>query len=201
MISAGDDRRLQDASFLGGLKKLDEISLFDIDLQNLDFLRQLSEGKSLLMRLELGGNVADYSGLESFDTYSTLHVNMYNRGSADQIAPYLEGKKINDLNLANLDQVDLSQLPQPTQRLELANCGISDLTSVPCRCATACCCGRWKDSEVRLRAGLMARLRSLARRPMVSQAASPAAGPVSERAALWRSITARDCLTGMLWKG
>ena len=124
-------RRLQDASFLGGLKKLDEISLFDIDLQNLDFLRQLSEGKSLLMRLELGGNVADYSGLESFDTYSTLHVNMYNRGSADQIAPYLEGKKINDLNLANLDQVDLSQLPQPTQRLELANCGISDLTSVP----------------------------------------------------------------------
>ena len=131
MISAGDDRRLQDASFLGGLKKLDEISLFDIDLQNLDFLRQLSEGKSLLMRLELGGNVADYSGLESFDTYSTLHVNMYNRGSADQIAPYLEGKKINDLNLANLDQVDLSQLPQPTQRLELANCGISDLTSVP----------------------------------------------------------------------
>ena len=63
-LGADFDNRIQDASFLGNLNMLEDISLSGIALPNLDFLTQISQGRSNLSSLDLSGSAGDYSGLD-----------------------------------------------------------------------------------------------------------------------------------------
>jgi len=130
-IGADYENRLQDASFIGNLTNLENISLSGITLPGLDFLPQIAQGRMNLSSLDLGGSVGDYSGLGAFGMIGRLTLYPDNPADAGAIYAALADSRINYLTLGNLDQVDLSALPQPTQELTLDRCGITDLTSVP----------------------------------------------------------------------
>ena len=130
-IIPGNPRGLQDASFLGGLKKLIDIDLIGANLPSLDFLNQLAEGRSLLPRFHLSGSAGDYSGLDAFQTYETLELENDGGLSVEQVAPYLEGKTISKLSLSRFDNPDLSLLPAPQLNLTLERCNIPDLSILP----------------------------------------------------------------------
>ena len=130
-IIPGNPRGLQDASFLGGLKKLIDIDLIGANLPSLDFLNQLAEGRSLLPRFHLSGSAGDYSGLDAFQTYETLELENDGGLSVEQVAPYLEGKTVSKLSLSRFDNPDLSLLPVPQLNLTLERCNIPDLSILP----------------------------------------------------------------------
>ena len=131
LLSADFDNRIQDASFAGNLNMLDDIVLSGVTLPNLDFLTQISQGRTNLSSLELNGSVGDYSGLGAFGVINRLSLRPDNSADAGAIYAALTDSRISYLTLGNLDQVDISALPQPAQELTLERCAITDLTSAP----------------------------------------------------------------------
>ena len=112
LLSADFDNRIQDASFAGNLNMLDDIVLSGVTLPNLDFLTQIS-------------------GLGAFGVINRLSLRPDNSADAGAIYAALTDSRISYLTLGNLDQVDISALPQPAQELTLERCAITDLTSAP----------------------------------------------------------------------
>ena len=130
-LSADFDNRIQDASFVGNLNMLEDIVLSGVALPNLDFLTQISQGRTNLKSLELNGSAGDYSGLAAFGVINRLSLRPDNSADAGAIYAALTDSRISYLTLGNLDQVDISALPQPAQELTLDRCAITDLTSAP----------------------------------------------------------------------
>ena len=119
----------RDASFLEDLPNLSDISLQNVDLPDVDFLRGIGTHQDIIS-LDLTGNFGDYSALETFTRYSRLNLDPGDNTPLERILPYLENATIQDLALRRFSAVDLSSLPKVTMRLELDRCGISDLSSI-----------------------------------------------------------------------
>ena len=124
-------RQLMDASFLAGHRRINGISLYDSPLRNLDFLRDIEvldpeEG----LDLAISGEIQDYSGLAAISHYKRLHVNPNNRNFA-AVLPYLQGITIDDFQIWDSSDVDLSALPEVTRELTLSMCDLTDLTGLP----------------------------------------------------------------------
>ena len=116
---------------MGNLNLLDDIVLSGVALPNLDFLTQISQGRTNLSQLELNGSAGDYSGLGAFGVINRVSLRPDNSADAGAIYAALADSRITYLTLGNLDQVDISALPQPAQELTLDRCAITDLTSAP----------------------------------------------------------------------
>ncbi len=121
---------LRDMSFLAGLTRLNDISLQNVTLADVDFLLGIAEHQSIL-DLDLAGTYGDYSALESVKTYKRLNLDPSDDTPLEQILPYLEGASIQNLCLRRFLKVDLSILPEVSVRVELDRCGIEDLTTLP----------------------------------------------------------------------
>lgn len=108
-----------DSSFLNDLPQLNNIGLFGLNLNNMDFLGTLNQNYA--MNLAFCGDIADYSGLADVTRYRWLHVNPRSTGGSfgdySLVAPYLQDKVIDEMELYNCTNVDLSNLPQISNRL------------------------------------------------------------------------------------
>ena len=120
----------RDASFLSRLPQLNDISLQNVNLPDLEFLRGVAENQSSI-KLDLTGEFDDYSALAAFSRYTRLNLDPSDDTTLAEILPYLEGAQIQELNLRRFRDVDLSALPQVSGKLELDRCGIRDLSSMP----------------------------------------------------------------------
>ena len=120
----------RDASFLALLPELNAISLQNVDLQDVDFLRGPARRHASL-DVDLTGNFADYSGLESCKNYKSLNLDPGDNTPFADIVPYLEGATVEHLSLRRFATVDLSTLPKVTQSVELDRCDITDLSTMP----------------------------------------------------------------------
>ena len=130
-IMSGDRRRLRDASFVGGLKKLIDINLSGADLSDLDFLKECADGRDEISRFSFVGSVGDYSGLGAFRKYTSLTLDPDNAQDFDRIASCMENIEVDYLTLRRLDRVELSMLPKLSMQLILERCGITDLSTMP----------------------------------------------------------------------
>lgn len=123
---------LRDASFLNGLPKLRNINLGGVELQNIDFLKSLSESRKALDRFGVWGTVRDWSGLAAIKTYQNLNIDPDNSPDFKRVMlPYLEDASIDRLALRRFADIDLSALPRVKSYLELDRCGIKDLSTIP----------------------------------------------------------------------
>ena len=126
-IEAYDDNGLRDASFLEGLKFLQQIRLQGANLPDLNFLRGLGDKKREIS-FDFQGRCADLSALEAVKKYLSLSLKLYDAGF-EAAAPYLQRAQINSLSLRGFRDLDLSLIPRDTMQLELTDCGIGpDLT-------------------------------------------------------------------------
>ena len=130
-IDPGERQNMQDASFLAGLSKLERIDLSGVELPDLDFLSRIAESRSYLDSFHFSGYAGDLSGLAAFEKIAYVSLDLENRVSFEQIAPYLEGVKSVELELSRLGAVDLSTVPAPIETLILNRCELTDLTSMP----------------------------------------------------------------------
>ncbi|MBR0160837.1 MAG: hypothetical protein IJQ02_06135 [Oscillospiraceae bacterium] len=131
-FNAGEsNNRLRDASFLNGLTKLGDVQLGGVDLANLDFLKELSQYRSVMEHFSFWGTIGDYSGLAAMKTYRSLSLDPDDGVRLEEILPWLEDATIQDLALRRFAEVDFSALPKITQSLELDRCGITDLSTMP----------------------------------------------------------------------
>ena len=120
-----------DASFLRELPNLRHITIGNVNMADLDFLRE-DISRQNLVDLDLNGHFGDYSGLEAVKTFGCLNLDPTGDGTPlTQILPYLEGATVQELHLRNFSTVDLSALPRPSKSLELDRCGIADLSTMP----------------------------------------------------------------------
>lgn len=124
---------LQDASFLEDLPKLRNIQLQACHLNDMEFLKGISENQKEIT-LEFSGEIMDYSGLQYISQYSYLHINPHsengNYGDVSVILPFIENAKINKLELVSCGNVDLSRLPDDLSELHLVDCDLNDLTGI-----------------------------------------------------------------------
>ena len=130
MIYAGMDVRLQDASFLGALSQLRDISLYSIDLTDLDFLTQLGQKRESLDNLDFSGDIRDFSALTAIKHYERLGIDLY-YGNMGRLPENLRDISVSYLYLRRLSNLDLSALPTVTERLFLYDCDCRDLSSIP----------------------------------------------------------------------
>ena len=135
-LDTDGNNRLRDASFLNGLTKLNSIQLGGVDLANLDFLKELSQSRSVMDHFSFWGTIGDYSGLASMKTYRWLSLDPDSGTSLSEILPWLEGVTIQELALRRFAEVDFSALPKVNNQLELDRCGITDLSTMPENFAT-----------------------------------------------------------------
>ena len=120
----------RDASVLSDLPRLNNISLQNVDLPDVEFLRGVGEHQGSI-DLDLTGNFDDYSALEAITHYKRLNLDPGDGTPLTEILPYLEGAQVQDLCLRRFAEVDLAALPRPSSRLELDRCGITDLGTMP----------------------------------------------------------------------
>ena len=124
---------LRDASFLAPLPGLKSIHINGCELNDLGFLEGFAD--AIGMELELGGDIRDYSALSYVKNYQRLRLDprtRYNpRGSLENFYAYLEGARIKQLSLQNCTDLDLSRLPTVTEELELSECDLKTLESMP----------------------------------------------------------------------
>ena len=118
---------LTDVSVLGTLPRLQNIGLYGVSVNDLNFLQDLSIKKNINLGFCINRG-ADLSGLGAVDTYSYLHVNTH--GNYAAAAPYLEGKTVRQLMIYDGGNVDLSMLPDVTSELDLCECQNRDLTGL-----------------------------------------------------------------------
>ena len=129
---------MRDASFLGSIERPNTIGLYDVRVQNLDFLYAI--GEHSLYGIDLGfSDIPNVSGLSAVKNYVRLHADMKN-ADASQIIPYLEGASIQTLDLSNVKNLDLSAMPRVEQSAMLQNCGLESLAGIP----------NWRIHELRL---------------------------------------------------
>ena len=130
MIYPGWDVRLRDASFLGGLSELRDISLYSIDLPDLGFLTQLGRVRESIDALNFSGGVRDFSALADIGHYDRLGIDLYG-GSMGQLPEGLKDITVSYLYLRRLSDLEFSALPKVTERLLVYECDCGDLSSVP----------------------------------------------------------------------
>ena len=128
MIYAGWNVHLEDASFLSDLPRLTDISLYSVDLPDLDFLRVIGQRQSSLNNFSFSGDVRDCSALAAIKKYSSLSLEPYN-GDLAPILPYLAESSVTTLSIRFANAVDLSALSIVSNRLILEQCGITDLST------------------------------------------------------------------------
>ena len=121
--------QFHDVSFLGALPELQDITLHNVDLADLNFLYDLSQYQDTLTNFWIGGTVADWSGLAAFEQYEriTLENRMTQTGNG---LPYLGDVQLGSVMLRNFANVDLANLPNVAGPLRLEECGIRNLSSV-----------------------------------------------------------------------
>ena len=121
-----------DSSFLNGLSRLQDIGLFGLNLNNMDFLGTL--GKVNNISLGFCGDIQDYSGLADREYYRSLHVNPRSSGGPfgdyALVAPYLRDVSVGDLELYNCTNVELSDLPQVRGELTLTGGDLENLSGL-----------------------------------------------------------------------
>ncbi len=120
----------RDASFLAGLMWLKNIQLENVDLPDLEFLREIG-ARQKIVDFGFAGNVADFSGLEGCRTFGRLTLDPSPGTPLDRILPHLAEAGVQDLKLSRFTDVDLSALPRVTSSLTLDRCGITDLSTIP----------------------------------------------------------------------
>ena len=121
--------QFHDVSVLGALPELQEITLHNVDLADLNFLYDLSQYQDTLTNFWIGGTVADWSGLAAFEQYEriTLANRMTQTGNA---LPYLGNVQLGSVMLRNFANVDLTNLPNVAGPLRLEECGIRNLSAI-----------------------------------------------------------------------
>lgn len=121
-----------DSSFLNGLTRLRDIGLFGLNLNNMEFLKDVRHTAGLC--LSFCGDIQDYSGLSYVERYQWLHVNPRSNGGGygdfSAVAPHLENAVISDMELYNCTNVDLSDLPKVTNGLRINRGDLEDLTGI-----------------------------------------------------------------------
>ena len=137
---ARENGRFHDVSFLGQLRELNNISLRNVDLADLNFLYDLSRYQNSIVNLWINGTVADWSGLAAFDRYEriTLENRLTQTGNA---LPNLENVQLGSVMLRNFANVDLADLPNVSGPLRLEECGIRNLSSI---------CSNWTTPTLEL---------------------------------------------------
>ena len=131
MLSKNNEARIRNVSFLASLPYLDNLTLYGLDIPNLDFLKGNNSHRITMSNLDLGGEIGDYSGLGAIQKYSRLCLEPYDSPDPDRILPHIENAVIGTLVLRGFSRVDLSALPRITDELELDRCGIRDLSTMP----------------------------------------------------------------------
>jgi len=118
---------LTDVSVLGTLPRLQNIGLYGVSTNSLDFLKELNIKKNISLGFCINRG-ADLSGLAAIDTFNYLHVNTH--GNYAAAAPYLQGKAVRQLMIYDGGLVDLSTLPNVTGELDLCECQNRDLSGI-----------------------------------------------------------------------
>jgi len=128
-----------DSAFLNGLTKLRDIGLFGLNLNNMEFLAEVNQQFGL--NLGFCGDIQDYSGLAHVKKYQWIHVNPKSNGGRfgdySLVAPYLRDSAVAEMELYNCTNVDLTALPNVTQRLVITGGVLEDLTglgTLPVQC-------------------------------------------------------------------
>ena len=123
---------LRDASFLAGMSRLRTIELGNVDLPDIDFLKELGV-EQRAMEFSFAGNIDDLSGLAACKNFQRLSLDPDPAFGVrlDEIVPYLEGAVIQNLALRRFSGLDLSILPDVKDQLELDRCDITDLSALP----------------------------------------------------------------------
>ncbi|MBQ3663771.1 MAG: hypothetical protein II914_06535 [Clostridia bacterium] len=122
---------LRDASFLGDLPNLNEISIGGVELRDLDFLTTLSSHKNSLNEFSFWGEIGNLEGLSAIKRYNRLNLDPDNSPDFGTVMSYLDGAEIGELALRRFSNVDLSLVPMPSSKLELDRCNLTDLSSMP----------------------------------------------------------------------
>lgn len=121
-----------DSSFLNSLSGLTNISLFGLNLNNMDFLGNLQKKQDL--SLGFCGNIQDYSGLSHIKSFQQLHINPRSTGGRfgdfSLVAPYIQDAYVVDLDLQNCTNVDLAALPTMGNRLCINSSTLEDLSGL-----------------------------------------------------------------------
>ena len=116
-----------DSAFLNDMPYLNDIGLFGLNLNNMDFLATVNQNLGLC--LSFCGDIRDYSGMAQVKRYQWLHVNLSNRDFS-RVAPYLQDTTIADLELYDCNNVDLSALPKVENTLILTRGYLEDLSGL-----------------------------------------------------------------------
>ena len=122
------DNNIRDVSFLEDKPYLESVQLYGCQLQNLDFLKQVSVYRSF--DLAVHGNVRDWSALASVSFYTGLNIRTNDR-KFETIRPYLDQTRIDYLQLNDFKDLDLSRIPVGIKSLELCGCDLKDLSGLP----------------------------------------------------------------------
>ena len=122
-----------DSAFLNELTYLNDIGLFGLGLNNMDFLENLNQKFNI--SLAFAGNIQDYSGLAAINHYGWLHVNPRwndsgNHGDYSLVAPYLENVSVSSIELYDCTNVDLANLPEINGQLVITKGDLEDLTGL-----------------------------------------------------------------------
>jgi len=122
-----------DSAFLNDLTYLNDIGLFGLGLNNLDFLENLNQKYSV--SFAFAGDIQDYSGLAAISHYGFLHVNPRwsgsgNYGDYSLVAPYLQNVSVSTIELYNCANVDLTNLPKISGKLTITGGDLKDLSGL-----------------------------------------------------------------------
>ncbi len=121
-------RQIRDLDFLTGCGALNAVMLENADIEDLDFVGTMSHG--FRYGLTVNGRVGDWSGLAQGGYYGELCIRPEN-GSVAAILPWLEGAKVESLEISNARDLDLAALPEVTGRLSLHDCAnLEDLSAL-----------------------------------------------------------------------
>lgn len=122
-----------DSAFLNELTSLNDIGLFGLGLDNMDFLANLKLKYNI--SLAFAGDIQDYSGLAQIEHYSFLHINPRrnesgNHGDYSLVAPHLENVSVSTMELFDCANVDLSRLPNIKGELIIKQGDLEDLAGL-----------------------------------------------------------------------
>lgn len=121
-----------DSGFLMGLNKLNDIGLFGLNLNNLEFLATVNQSYGLCM--SFAGDIQDYSGLSYIKRYQWLHVNPRTDGSRygdySLVGPHIQDASIAEMELYFCRNVDLAELPKVENRLVITGGMLEDLSGL-----------------------------------------------------------------------
>lgn len=120
-----------DSAFLDGLTYLNDIGLFGLNLNNLNFLENLNQKYNIC--LGFAGDIQDYSGLAAINHYGWIHVNPrwndndYGYGDFSLVEPYLQNVSVSDIELFGCTNVDLAKLPKISGKLTITSGDLENL--------------------------------------------------------------------------